>query len=75
VVRKRPQNSREKAQRDFDAVTCINPKAVVHACKLKVDGISKYLENQAFAFDHVSARNRLRKSAIDGVFITRIHFF
>lgn len=25
---------------------------VVHDCKLKVDGISKYLENTAFEFDH-----------------------
>jgi hypothetical protein len=34
-------------------VTILNPKVIVHACKLKVDGITKYLENQAFEFDHV----------------------
>ena len=25
---------------------------VVHDCKLRVDGITKYLNNQSFAFDH-----------------------
>jgi kinesin family protein 2/24 len=54
VVRKRPINKRETAARDWDAVTCINPRVVVHAPKLKVDGITKYLDNLQFAFDHVS---------------------
>ena len=35
-------------------VTCLNPKVIVHACKLKVDGITKYLDNTSFQFDHVS---------------------
>lgn len=25
----------------------------MHECKLKVDGITKYLDNNKFAFDHV----------------------
>lgn len=33
-------------------VTCFNPRVVVHAPKLKVDGITKYLENTQFEFDH-----------------------
>lgn len=52
VVRKRPINKRELANRDWDAVTCLNPRVIVHAPKLRVDGITKYLDNAAFAFDH-----------------------
>lgn len=37
---------------DHDSVTCLNPLVIVHDCKLKVDGISKYLDNQSFEFDH-----------------------
>ena len=36
-------------------VSVVNPRVIVHACKLKVDGITKYLDNQAFQFDHVRA--------------------
>lgn len=43
VVRKRPINSRELKLKDWDSVTCMNPRVVVHAPKLKVDGITKYL--------------------------------
>lgn len=51
-VRKRPVNSKEVARKDWDSVSCLNPKVYVHTCKLKVDGITKYLDNQVFAFDH-----------------------
>ncbi|KAJ0394263.1 hypothetical protein P43SY_004640 [Pythium insidiosum] len=51
-VRKRPVNSKEVKKRDYDAVTCLNPLAIVHDCKLKVDGITKYLDSNAFNFDH-----------------------
>ena len=36
----------------MDSVTCIHPFVMVHDCKLKVDGITKYLDNTDFAFDH-----------------------
>ena len=51
-VRKRPINSKEVNKRDHDCVTCLNPEVHVHACKFKVDGITKYLDNQSFQFDH-----------------------
>jgi kinesin family protein 2/24 len=51
-VRKRPINSKEVKRMDHDSVTCIHPLVVVHDCKLKVDGISKYLDNQSFQMDH-----------------------
>ena len=29
-----------------------NPKITVHDCKYKVDGITKYIDNQSFEFDN-----------------------
>lgn len=52
AVRKRPLSAREAAARDYDAITCLHPRVVVHAPKLKVDGITRFLDNSAFAFDH-----------------------
>ena len=51
-VRKRPVSQKEVRRNDYDSVTCLHPLVVVHDCKMKVDGISKYLDNQAFQFDH-----------------------
>jgi kinesin family protein 2/24 len=33
-------------------VTCLNPVVTVHGSKLKVDGISKYLDNTSYEVDH-----------------------
>lgn len=52
VVRKRPLSKREALNGEYDAVTCLNPRVIVHAPKTKVDGITKYLENTTFNFDH-----------------------
>ena len=62
-VRKRPVSSKEVHRRDYDAVTCLNPRVVVHTCKLKVDGITKVLENSPFEFDHVSALAPIAQAA------------
>lgn len=51
-VRKRPINEKEKKKKDYDSVTCSNPVVMVHDCKLRVDGITKYLDNTGFVFDH-----------------------
>ena len=51
-VRKRPISAKEVARDDNDSITCTNPLIIVHDCKLKVDGISKYLDNTSFEFDH-----------------------
>mmetsp|Transcript_9728 Transcript_9728/g.8692 ORF Transcript_9728/g.8692 Transcript_9728/m.8692 type:complete len:550 (-) Transcript_9728:141-1790(-) len=51
-VRKRPISNKEIKKFDYDSVTCLNPTVVVHDCKFKVDGISKYLENTSFEMDH-----------------------
>lgn len=51
-VRKRPINSKEIKKNDHDAISCFNPVVVVHDCKFKVDGITKYLDNTSFELDH-----------------------
>lgn len=51
-VRKRPISVKEINRDDNDCITCTNPLVIVHDCKLKVDGISKYLDNTSFEFDH-----------------------
>jgi kinesin family protein 2/24 len=53
VARKRPIGSKEVERCDYDSVSVLNPQVVVHYPKMKVDGITKYLENQTFQFDHV----------------------
>jgi len=51
-VRKRPISQKEVKRNDHDSVSCSNPLVIVHDCKLKVDGISKYLDNTLFEVDH-----------------------
>lgn len=50
-VRKRPIGRREVEKNDHDAVSCTNPAVVVHDCRHRVDGITKYLNNARFVFD------------------------
>eukprot|EP00644_Phytophthora_capsici_P000067 jgi/Phyca11/503516/fgenesh2_kg.PHYCAscaffold_4_\ len=61
-VRKRPVNAKEVKKHDYDAITCLNPMAIVHDCKLKVDGITKYLDSNAFNFDHTFDENATNQS-------------
>jgi len=51
-VRKRPIGRKEIAKKDHDSITCCNPEVAVHSAKLKVDGITKYIEHNMFRFDH-----------------------
>ena len=52
VVRKRPVSEQEVLRKDYDSVSCSNPIVHVHHCKLKVDGITKFLDNTTFQVDH-----------------------
>eukprot|EP00826_Nyctotherus_ovalis_P050045 TRINITY_DN6095_c0_g1_i16.p5 TRINITY_DN6095_c0_g1~~TRINITY_DN6095_c0_g1_i16.p5 ORF type:complete len:119 (+),score=22.98 TRINITY_DN6095_c0_g1_i16:281-637(+) len=52
-VRKRPLFKKELQAGEIDCVTVINPSILVHECKFRVDGITKYLDNQSFQFDNV----------------------
>mmetsp|Transcript_37017 Transcript_37017/g.35740 ORF Transcript_37017/g.35740 Transcript_37017/m.35740 type:complete len:122 (+) Transcript_37017:519-884(+) len=51
-VKKRPVFSNERAKGEIDCVSCVNPTITVHECKYKVDGITKYIDNQEFQFDN-----------------------
>ncbi len=51
-VRKRPLFEKETLAGEIDAVTCFNPKILVHEPKIKVDGITKYIQNHDFTFDN-----------------------
>ena len=51
-VRKRPTSQKEIIKMDHDSVSCLHPIIAVHDCKLKVDGITKYLDNNIFEMDH-----------------------
>ena len=51
-VRKRPLFDKEYSAGDIDCVTSSNPKVVIHECKYKVDGITKYIENHEFNYDN-----------------------
>jgi len=61
-VRKRPISNKEKAKKDHDSITCANPTVHVHSAKLKVDGITKYLDNNSFRFDHSFDEGEVRWS-------------
>jgi kinesin family member 2/24 len=39
-------------KKDHDSVSCYHPHIWVHNAKLKVDGITKYLDHTSFKFDH-----------------------
>jgi len=51
-VRKRPISDKERAKKDHDSITCFHPLVTVHNAKLKVDGITKYIDHTTFKFDH-----------------------
>jgi kinesin family protein 2/24 len=56
-IRKRPLFEKEKKQGDIDAVSVANPQLKVHFPKVKVDGITKYLDNMTFTFDNTFNEN------------------
>ena len=50
VVRKRPLSQKEINNGEIDCVSVINPKMIIHECKVQVDGFTKYLEDHEFFF-------------------------
>jgi kinesin family protein 2/24 len=44
-VRKRPLFAKEAKSGEIDVVSCANPRIVVHEPKIKVDGITKYIQD------------------------------
>ena len=60
-VRKRPLFSKETESGEIDAVSCGNPKIFVHEPKIKVDGITKYIQTHDFTFDNTYGNNETSK--------------
>ena len=56
-VRKRPIFEKEESSGEIDAISCANPQIVVHECKYKIDGITKYVDNSNFTFDNTFNEN------------------
>ena len=56
-VRKRPLFDKEQIDGENDAVSCANPQIKVHFPKMKVDGITKYIDNHLFTFDNTFNQN------------------
>ncbi len=51
-MRKRPLSKKEIGSGEIDCVSTINPRIYIHECKIKVDGITKYIEDHEFYFDN-----------------------
>lgn len=51
-VRKRPIFAKELAEGENDCLSVANPEVKVFDCKLKIDGITKYVDTQTFRFDN-----------------------
>ena len=51
-VRKRPLFDKETSTGEIDAVSVFNPRIQVHEPKVKVDGLTKYVQNHEFIFDN-----------------------
>ena len=52
-VRKRPIFPKEIQNGEIDCITALNPKVCVYDCKMKIDGITKYIDANEFYFDNV----------------------
>ncbi|CAD8188991.1 unnamed protein product [Paramecium octaurelia] len=64
-VRKRPIFKKEEVAGEIDAISCANPMIRVHESKLKVDGITKYVENHDFQFDNTFSEVEQGKDIYD----------
>ena len=56
-VRKRPLFDKEFNIGEIDAVSTSNPNVIVHEPKIKVDGITKYVQDTNFQFDNTFNEN------------------
>lgn len=56
-IKKRPIFQNELAAGEIDVISVSNPRVIVHDCKYKVDGITKFIDNQNFTFDNSFSEN------------------
>ena len=50
--KKRPVFHHELADGEIDVISVSNPKIIIHDCRFKVDGVTKYIDNNEFKFDN-----------------------
>lgn len=65
VIRKRPLSRKEIANGEIDCISSLNPRVTVHECKIKIDGITKYLEDHDFYFDNTFGENETTEEIYD----------
>jgi kinesin family member 2/24 len=53
IVRKRPIFPKEVSLGEIDCLSALNPSLYIHEPKMKIDGITKYIEDHEFLFDNV----------------------
>lgn len=56
-IKKRPIFHKELSKGEIDCVSASNPKIIVHDNRFKVDGVTKFIENQEFEFDNTFAED------------------
>lgn len=56
-VRKRPLFDKEYQLGEIDSCSASNPNIAVHEPKVKVDGITKYVQDTLFKFDNTFNEN------------------
>ncbi len=64
-VRKRPIFPKESQQGEIDIISAANPSILVHECKVKVDGITKYVEDHPYKFDNTFHQNETTRSVYE----------
>jgi kinesin family protein 2/24 len=57
VIKKRPIFQTELAGGEIDVISVSNPNIILHDCRYKVDGITKFIENQNFEFDNTFSQD------------------
>jgi kinesin family protein 2/24 len=73
-VRKRPIFQKEEANGEIDCVSAANPRIVVHDCKVKVDGITKFVENHNFVFENSFSHEESNEDCYRATIQPNIHF-
>eukprot|EP00592_Proboscia_alata_P003340 CAMPEP_0194378562 /NCGR_PEP_ID=MMETSP0174-20130528/36125_1 /TAXON_ID=216777 /ORGANISM="Proboscia alata, Strain PI-D3" /LENGTH=599 /DNA_ID=CAMNT_0039160689 /DNA_START=174 /DNA_END=1973 /DNA_ORIENTATION=+ len=74
-VRKRPVTDKERKKHDHDSVTVLTPdSACIHSCKLRVDGITKYIDHSTFRFDYAFDETEDTEAVYVNAALPLIHF-
>lgn len=64
-IKKRPIFQKELESGEIDSVSFSNPKVVVHENKFKVDGVTKFIDNQEFEFDNTFSETESNEELYD----------